>query len=73
MQKTEFQLLLKIVEDRANELIVEASIKALQSVDHPNYIAVAEASLKGAQRYQNCLSVLNEVKNNPTPYLVKIT
>jgi hypothetical protein len=72
MQRSDFLLLMKVIESRADELIIEASQKAAKSAESPNYLAVAEASLKDAQKYQACLAVLNEVKENPKPYLVKI-
>lgn len=73
MLRPEFLLLLKIIESRADELIVEASKKAIAAGQHPNYLALAEAELKDAQSYQACIAVLNEVKSNPTPYIIKVT
>lgn len=72
-QRAEFLLLVKVIESKADELIIEASKKASESADHPNYLTVAEATLKDAQRFQTCLSVLNEVKNSSQPlYTIKL-
>lgn len=72
LQRPEFQLLLKVVEARSIELILEASKKAMASSEHPNYTALAEGELKDAQRYQTCLKVLDEVKAQPVHYLIKV-
>lgn len=74
MQRAEFQLFLKVIESKADELILEASKKASESGSHPNYLALAEATLKDAQRYQACLFVISEVKNsNQQLYTIKVT
>lgn len=72
MAKSEFQLLVRLIEARETERIIEASKKAIQSGDHPNYAALAESELREAQNYRTCLTVLDQIKNNPTQYLVKV-
>lgn len=72
MAKPEYQLLVKLIEARETEKIVEASKKAIQSADHPNFGTLADCELKDAQRYRACLTVLSEIKNNPTQYTVKV-
>lgn len=61
--KDEYQTLTRVIEGRLKKQQTEALSAALQSSPHNLKSASAEASLLKAQRYQHCLEVLEEVKN----------
>lgn len=61
--KDEYQTLVRVIDGRLKKQQTEALNTALQSNSHNLKSAAAEASLLRAQRYQHCLEVLEEIKN----------
>jgi hypothetical protein len=61
----EYQTLIRIVDGRLKKQQTEALSAILQSTPHNLKSEAAEAVMLKAQRYQHCLEVLEEVKNQP--------
>ena len=67
-------LLEQVITSKAKTCMVEAILPAMQSKDFELKAAVSATNLREAHRYQICLDVLSELKQQPSPFTIaKIT
>lgn len=61
--RDEYQTLIRVIEGRLKKQQADALAAILESTPHNLKSQAAEAIMLKAQRYQHCLEVLEEVKN----------